>query len=784
MPQRPLMLGLLWLAMAALLLLLALLWSLRGAGGAVADAALVINALLLPLPPLCLFALRRGVDAAQVRGAAKEAQARFLAQLSHEIRTPMNAVMGMTQLALQTQLTNEQRDLLTRADGASRVLLGLVNDVLDVAKIEAGQLQVECLPLRLEDVVAQAIELVRPVHGNPAVALVCDWADASLLGARGQLLGDALRLQQVLVNLLSNALKFTPAGQVLLRLAAHPSDAQGRVPLSLTVQDSGIGMSAEQLDSLFGEFGLGDAAATRRSGGTGLSLAITRRLVELMGGTLDVQSQPGQGSSFEIRLVLPTDSQGRPPPPLPPQRLLLAKARVDSREATLALLRHLGLGPGVAASSDAAGTLAALTEARQAGRPFDWLLLDWLLPGPGASGAELLAQLRREHPALRIAVLSPHGTDGEPAQVRGLGARAICPKPLLAGELRRLLGTPSGERTVDRSASGDAQSLAGLRVLLVEDHPVNQEIALRLLSSRGAHVDVAGNGQEGLDRLQARGPQAYDLVLMDLQMPVLDGLSATRRLRELTAFDGLPVLAMTAHALAEEKAQCLAAGMQGHIAKPLDVARLVRELQRYRPLAKPPEPPAPTTPPARPALDLQLGLRQFDGQAALYRRTLQGFADQHADELAAWPGWLQGSEWSELRRAAHTLQGLAATLGAQPLHQLALALERSAAAGDAASAAPQLARVKAGLMLLQAEIQTALARPWDSAAPRATGPGDVEELRRLLAQSDSRALDWWQAHGAHSGLAAELQQRMEQALAALDFDAAALALQPPQKGST
>ena len=768
MPQRPLTLGLLWLATAALLALVPLLWSLRDAGGMAINAALAINLLLLPLPPLCLFALRRSVDAAEAHKAAAEAKTRFLAQISHEIRTPMNAIMGMTQLALQTPLNPEQRDLLTKADAASRTLLTLINDVLDVSKIESGHMEIESLPLRLEDVVAQAIELVRPLHGNPAVALICDWGDASLLGSRGQLRGDALRLQQVLVNLLGNALKFTLAGHVRLRLATRPGDEGGRVPLTITVQDSGIGMSAEQLAGLFREFKQGDAAIPRRYGGTGLGLAITRRLVELMGGTLDVQSQPGRGSSFEIRIALPPDTDSAPPAPLKPQRVLLAKARADSRDATLALLQHLGLGAGLAAAADASATLGALAEARRQGQAFDWLLVDWRLPGLGATSAELLAQLRREHPALRIAVLSPPGLDEVPGQARAFGARALCLKPLLPGELRRLFNdTPA-----DRPAMVDGQSLAGLRVLLVEDHPINQEIALRLLNSRGAHVELAGNGQEGLDKLQARGPAAYDLVLMDLQMPVLDGLSATRRLRELPGFESLPVVAMTAHALAEERAQCLAAGMQGHIAKPLDVARLVRELQRYRPHAVAAPPAA-----ALLVLDLETGLRQFDGQAALYRRTLQGFADQYAAGLAGWAGWLAGGEWIELRRAAHTLQGLAATLGARPLHQLALALERSAAAADAGGAGTHLGRVEAALAELQAEIANVLVRDWGHiAAPRQPGPGDLGELRQLLAQSDSRALDWWQAHGPHSGLSADTQRRLDEALAAMDFDAAAGAL--------
>lgn len=716
MPQRTLTLGLLWLAMAALLALLALLLSLRGSGGGLAlDAALALDLALLPLPLLCAVALRRH-EAAQAL-----ARTRFLARINHQIRTPMNAIMGMTQLALQTPLSPEQRELLTRADAASRGLLGIVGDALDVARIEAGQLEIAALPLRLEEVVAQAIEPVRRMHDNPSVALICDWADASLLGERGQLRGDAQRLQQVLVKLLSNALRFTPSGQVSLRLAAGPTDASGRVPLAIAVSDSGVGMSAEQVAGLLQ--GHGDA---------GLGLAVTRHLVELMGGSLALQSAPGRGSAVEIRLALPLEA-GSAPAPLPARRVLIAQACAGGRAATLALLRHLGLGDELAASADVAGTLAALDGARRAGNAFDWLLLDWQLPGPGPTGAELLAQLRREHPALRVAVLSPPGQPGQPdgpAQARAFGARALCPEPPLPGELRRLFGDAAAER----SAPADGQALAGLRVLLVEDHPVNQEIALRLLGSRGARVDVAGNGQEGLERLVAHGPAAYDLVLMDLQMPVLDGLGATRRLRKLAGFEALPVLAMTAHALPEERAECLAAGMQGHIAKPLDVARLVRELQRYLP------PPPPPQAPAR-LLDMGVGLRQFGGQTALYRRTLQSFAGQYADGLAAWSGWLAGGEWGELRRAAHTLQGLAATLGAQPLHRLALALERSALEADAAAAGSQLGRVEAALAALLGDIRAVLARDDDGAAASAGGPGDLAELRRLLSQSDSRALD-------------------------------------------
>ncbi|HEY0954779.1 MAG TPA: histidine kinase dimerization/phospho-acceptor domain-containing protein, partial [Roseateles sp.] len=338
--------------MAALLALLGLLWHWRGAtGSALADAALALNLLLLPLPPWCMHLLCRRQQDGQAAQAAAEARTRFLAQISHEIRTPMNAIMGMTQLALQTPLSPEQRELLGKTDAASRALLRLINDVLDISRIEAGHLQTESAPLRLEDVVAQAVELVRPLHTRPQVQWVCDWADASLLGARGQLQGDAARLQQVLVNLLTHAVKATTAGQVLLRLVAQATDDE-RVPLSITVQDCGAGLSDTQLAELNRTPRPGGMDVAQRLDVSSLGLSIAHSLVLLMGGQLAVQTQPGRGSRFEVRLALPLHPTAPPAAP-GARRLLLAETDADAREANLALLRHLGLGEGLVSADHA-----------------------------------------------------------------------------------------------------------------------------------------------------------------------------------------------------------------------------------------------------------------------------------------------------------------------------------------------------------------------------------------------------------------------------------------------
>jgi signal transduction histidine kinase/DNA-binding response OmpR family regulator/HPt (histidine-containing phosphotransfer) domain-containing protein len=695
---------------------------------------------------------------------ANRAKSDFLARMSHEIRTPMNAIIGLSQLQLKTRLDVRQRDYQEKILAASEVLLGVINDVLDYSKIEAGKLSLESIPFLLPRVLRNLAGVVAIKAQDKGLELLFNIDPAVPRG----LIGDPLRLGQVLTNLINNAIKFTERGEVLVSVGLEPgSDVSGTGPVTLvfSVRDTGMGIPAARQRDLFTPFTQLDDSITRRFGGTGLGLAICKQLTELMGGDIWVESTPDEGSCFTFRVRLGVDAElsasQRFSHHLEGQRVLVVDDNTHARTILAQLLGGFGMRVSLCDSGELG--LLRLQEAARSGDPYRIVLLDWLMPD--MDGIEFAGRLRdlASDPGARPAILMVTAGDpddlGEKLARLGISqilAKPICEGPLHDALLELLLGTAAAEAQRHdrdtRARSLDLHAIQGARVLLVDDVKLNRHVAGEFLRQAGVQVDMAENGREAIEKIRAT---PYDLVLMDIQMPELDGLAATELLRAEPRFRDLPIVAMTAHAMAGDAARSLAAGMNDHLTKPIIAETLHAALLRWiapRPgigavAGAQPQGPAATPRAGNPDLpelegiDTASGLANHMHDPVFYRRTLIQFHEEFADTDARIRAALARDDYPTARRHAHSLKSTAAAIGARRLSEAARVLEQHyahAAPADAAweTFAQSLAEVNQSLAPLLAGARAATpATALDIGVAR----GLIDALEDLLRTDDAAA---------------------------------------------
>ncbi|MDZ4202280.1 MAG: response regulator [Gallionella sp.] len=702
--------------------------------------------LIVDITPL-KTAEREAQQARVVAEAATQAKAQFLANMSHEIRTPMNAILGMLYLAMKHELTPTLHNYLRKAQSAAQSLLGIINDILDFSKIEAGKLQIENIEFGLDSVLEQLADSVGMQAEQKGIEFLIRY-DASIPPT---LIGDPLRLGQVLLNLCGNAIKFTEAGEVELSFR-NLNAGETELTLQISVRDTGIGMTPEVQEKLFQKFTQADQSTTRKFGGTGLGLAISKLLAELMGGRIWIEdSQPGKGSTFccTLQLQIAEQAQARhralleqAGPLLQGIRVLVVDDNEVSREILAEMLRFLRLEVGVAAGG--AGALIALKEAAQ---PFDLVLMDWRMPGMNGDEVARLIHADRTLHQPKIVMVTAYGREevakmADQVGIDGFLLKPVSPSTLLDTVLTtlgrgRIFGIGQPER---ESATGGDHDFGGARLLLVEDNEINREFATELLRSMNIEVDAAVNGAEAVEKVRQGD---YDAVLMDIQMPVMDGLEAARHIRALAQQAGneryaeLPIIAMTALAMAQDEEKSRQAGMNDHITKPVDPPRLVATLAKWLPAdgrvnrtaSQSSTLDLPADLLALRGFDASAGIRRIGGKTDAYRSQLRRFREHYAaaaDELQrriAEQGLAAGEAY------CHSLKGVSGNLGANELFACAGELDSVLKQGKP----PQPAQLEQLRQLVQ-QAMTAIDRltPPKSEPPTATVTLTHDELLAKL----------------------------------------------------